>query len=263
MSRRHSRPSARGALAAAALLLTAGCASAPGTPASPDAADLRREASAPAAAQARAAGARETGAAAGAFRRRVPALVFHRQAERDVCEAGEKDTFQHGRDTFRFRCTRTLLLYFGATGAVEDRIREADAAVTALVRERTGDAPRTDRPTETPAAALRFYTPEGKGGPAPLLAYRWSAGGRGAQNAVTARVDWEDPLQDKAGFFLDAPGGAGGFCEESTGGPVPPRVTVGECRPVDQKTETARVRARHPYAFRLTLEDTYYELGWD
>ncbi|ARZ65749.1 hypothetical protein SMD11_0082 [Streptomyces albireticuli] len=258
MSRRHSRRTAHGALAAAALWLTAGCA---GAPASPGAADPRTQASAPPAAEARAAGARETTATADAFRRRVPALAFHRQAERDMCAAGEKDTFNHGRDTYRLRCTRTLLLYFGADGTVEDRIREVDAAVTAVVRARTGDAPRTDRPTETAAAALRYYTPRGEDGSAPSLTYRWSAGG-GAQNTFTARVDWEDPLQDKARFSLSAPD-SGGFCQESTGGPVPARVRAGECRPVDQKAETARIRARHPYAFRLTLEDSYYELGWD
>lgn len=179
-----------------------------------------------------------------------------------MCEVGEKDTFNHGRTPYRLRCTRTRLLYFGADGAIEDRIREADAAVAAVVRERTGDAPRTDRPTETVAAALRYYTPDGAGGPAPSLAYRWSAAG-GAQQELTARVEWEDPLKDKARFPSSPPDGGGGFCEESAGGPVPVRVAVGECRDVNHESEAARIRAGHRYAFRLSLEDTYYELGWD
>ncbi|MEU7134246.1 hypothetical protein [Streptomyces sp. NPDC046261] len=247
-----SRPVRAALTAATALVLCVGCASGPETT------NAREEATSPAAAAARAAGGKESAATAGDLRRQARGLTSYQEAERDLCEAGEEGSFNQGRDAYRFRCVRTLLLYFGADGGVEDRIREVDAAVKDVVRKRTGDAPRTDLPTETAEAALRFYARGGEGS-APTLTYRWSVGG-GAQNAFTARVDWEDALKDKHGFTLSDPENR--LCDTSGVGSRAQRTAVQKCRTVDQKAEVAKIRERHRQVFRVTLEDTYYELGW-
>ncbi len=249
-----SRPVRAALTAATALVLCVGC-----TSASETTTNAREEATSPAAKEARAAGGKESTETAGALKRQAPGLIPYREVERDLCEAGEDESFNHSRDTYRFRCVRTLLLYFGADGTVEDRIKEVDAAVKDVVRKRTGAAPRTDMPTETAEAALRFYASGGEGS-APTLVYRWSSAGGGAQNTFTARVDWEDPLRDKHGFTLSDPDNQ--LCDTSGGGSRAQRTAVQKCRTVDQKADVAKIRERHRAAFRVTLEDNYYELGW-
>ncbi|GGR52201.1 hypothetical protein [Streptomyces netropsis] len=239
---------------ATALLLSTGCTSASGTT------DARQEAKSPAATGARSAGSKETSATADAFRHRASGLIPARQLQRDVCEAGEESSFNHGRDTYRFRCTRTLIMYFGADGAIVDRIREMDAAIKDVVRKRTGSKPITDQSFETVDEAMKYYASDGKDGPVPTLTYRWSVGG-GAQNKFKARMDWEDPVKDRGRFFLQGPGNY--VCSTSNGGVNASRSAVQECQTVDQEAETSRIRARHRYAVKVTLEDNYYELEWE